>query len=229
MACIGRQPFYLMAILTSGQLLFFYASLVKETGETVGQVLYVAELPCRSGTVMNCRFRSGDAVTKDQILGPPLKHRQPVSENKNRVEHQRQEGAMAKANLFATNRRSSIGIVGSGEQHKELLGLIDSFVDSIHQGRIRESRNLILLRFVDYAIYHFRKDAELIEKYGYDDYLVQYRMEQRSFARELDELRRRTRLPSFVADDKTVSVLKEILNHHLTSNDRYLVRRADNG
>ncbi len=135
---------------------------------------------------------------------------------------------MPQVNLFSTNRRSSIRIPVSEEQHRELTGLIDLIADGLQHGRRRESLNLILMRFVDYAIYHFGKDGELIEKHGYGDYLLQYKVEQQAFTRELDELRRKARLPNFVPDHSTVSAMKGIFNRHVASADRYLVRRPDN-
>ena len=134
--------------------------------------------------------------------------------------------AMAQANLFAWNQRSSIRIPAIEEQHRELLGFLTTLAEDMSWGERRDAQNLLLLRFIDYAVYHFKKEAELIEKYGYDEYLSQYKNEQNLLVREFDDVRRKVRSPHFALDAATLILLKNVLRSHILSGEKYLVRRT---
>ena len=134
---------------------------------------------------------------------------------------------MAQLNLFTNNIRSSIKIPALEEQHKELLGILTTLTESVQGGKSREAQNRILLQFLDYAVYHFKKEAQLIEKHGYGEYHLQYKNEQELLKRELDELGRRVRTGDFVLDSKTLLLLKTVFQSHVFSAEKYLVRRME--
>ena len=134
---------------------------------------------------------------------------------------------MAQTTMFAWNQRSSIKIPGLEEQHTELFDFLATLTQSINGGKSREEQNRALVEFLDYAVYHFKKEAELIEKYGYVEYKHQYEAEQDLLKREFDKMRQRARRGDFVVDSKTLLFLKNALQTHIFSGEKYLIRRSE--
>jgi hemerythrin len=130
-------------------------------------------------------------------------------------------------NLINWNQSANIRIPALEEQHRELLQLLITLTDSINRGRSREAQNTVLLRFVDSALHHFRKEADLIAEYGYPEYLRQYEEEHARLTRELDDLSQSAQKPDFLLDTKIFLLLKDLLQTHIFSDEKYLVRRAD--
>jgi hemerythrin len=135
---------------------------------------------------------------------------------------------MPQANFFSWNQRSSIRISDLEPQHRDLLEFIGALAESINEGKSRQAQNLVLLRFIEYATYHFKAEAELIDKYGYREYRIQYDNEQGSLRAELGEMKQRVRRGESL-DAKTLLSLQNVLQTHILSDEKYLVRRTERG
>lgn len=113
------------------------------------------------------------------------------------------------------------------DQHRRLLQFLTTLTDSVNVGISRETQSHVLLQFIDYAVYHFKEEAELIEEYGYPEYLLQYESEHARLTRELEDLRWSVREPDFVLDTQSLLLLKNVLQSHIFSDEKYLVRRTE--
>ena len=131
---------------------------------------------------------------------------------------------MPNANLAMWDHISSTKNPAVEEQHRELSVFLSALAKSIGQRKRRDAQNLALLRFIEYAIYHFKREAGFIGSHEYGDALVEYQKEQDLLARELDDVRRRVAEPDFELDTRILVLLRNVFQTHVLSAKRYFTQ-----
>jgi hemerythrin len=63
----------------------------------------------------------------------------------------------------------SVSVAVLDEQHKKIFKIINKLFDSMKENLNSEKLKAILKEFSDYAIYHFKTEEDLFEKYEYGD------------------------------------------------------------
>lgn len=77
---------------------------------------------------------------------------------------------IAARQYLAWDDKLSVGIDAIDEDHKKLIGLINTLQTAVMYPSGENYERQALKEVVDYTIYHFKREEELMEKYGYPDY-----------------------------------------------------------
>ena len=136
---------------------------------------------------------------------------------------------MASTTLMTFNNKSAIRIPGMEADHKTLFDLLDTLSESLKGGKTRESQNRLLMRLLEFAVYHSEKEKDLLKKYGYLEYVFQYQRDQDDLKRQVGALRHRLGRPSFALDDQTLLDTRSLLQRHMRSGEKYFVYRGERG
>jgi hemerythrin len=83
------------------------------------------------------------------------------------------------------NNKSAIRIPGMEADHKTLFDLLDTLSESLKGGKTRESQNRLLMRLLEFAVYHSEKEKDLLKKYGYLEYVFRYQRDQDDLKRQV--------------------------------------------
>jgi hemerythrin len=139
------------------------------------------------------------------------------------------EAPLASTTLMTFNNKSAIRIPGMEADHKTLLELLDTLSESLKGGKTKESQNRLLMRLLEFAVYHSEKEKDVMKKYGYLEYLLQYQRDQDDLKRQVSALRHRLGKPNFVLDDRTLLDTRSLLQRHMRSGEKYFVYRGERG
>ena len=136
---------------------------------------------------------------------------------------------MASTTLMTFNNKSSIRIPGMEADHKTLLELLDTLSESLKGGKTKESQNRLLIRLLEFAVYHSEKEKDVMKKYGYLEYVLQYQRDQDDLKRQVGALRHRLGKPNFALDNQTLLDTRSLLQRHMRSGEKYFVYRGERG
>lgn len=121
--------------------------------------------------------------------------------------------------LFEWDNKYVIGINEVDEQHKRLVQLINELHEAMSEGRGKEETRNVLMKLMDYSMYHFRTEEELMDRHGYNE-LVHHQTQHLSFVDKVKELTRRHDEGEFMISIETIEFLKEWLSSHILVSDK---------
>jgi hemerythrin-like metal-binding protein len=77
---------------------------------------------------------------------------------------------IAARQYLSWNDKLSVGIDAIDEDHKKLIALINTLQTAVMYPSGESYERQALKEVVDYTIYHFKREEEMMEKYGYPDF-----------------------------------------------------------
>jgi len=119
--------------------------------------------------------------------------------------------------------RYDTGIDEIDIQHRKLVGLINTLFDSISLKDRKVILNQIFTDLVNYTIYHFKLEEDLMQKYHYSNY-TSHKEEHAMFVENVNK-----HLHSLKVDDSKallniINFLKDWLLQHILVSDRKYVK-----
>ena len=120
--------------------------------------------------------------------------------------------------LFPWETRYVLGIKDIDDQHRRLVGMINSLHTGMKEGRGREATDDILRSLMDYALYHFKAEEDLMSRYNFPD-LPKHREEHLAFMDRVGELSARHGAGEFLVSLELNDFLKAWLSDHILSTD----------
>lgn len=124
--------------------------------------------------------------------------------------------------LFPWEGRYELGIEEIDEQHKRMVGMINSLHEGMSKGRGREKVGGILIGLMDYSLVHFRTEEGLMERNGYPR-LGEHRAEHTAFMDRVGELSERHDSGELFVSVELNDFMKAWLSSHILSSDREYV------
>lgn len=111
------------------------------------------------------------------------------------------------------NERFSVGIAAMDEQHKRLIGLINTLGDSVEAGITFDT----IMGMFDYATIHFQDEENLLRRAGYSELATQAREHKAFLEKAVEFSKKDLRDPTTSAE--IVLFLRKWLLHHILEED----------
>jgi hemerythrin len=121
--------------------------------------------------------------------------------------------------LFPWEGKYVLGIEEIDDQHMKLVGMINSLHEGMRSGKGREVTASVLQSLMEYALYHFRTEEDLMKRYDYQG-LLEHRTEHLVFMDRVGEMAKRHGGGEYLVSLELNDFLKEWLSDHILSTDR---------
>jgi hemerythrin len=117
------------------------------------------------------------------------------------------------------NQRYSVHVDEIDKQHQNLINLINEMYDAMQAGKGREIIDIVIDEFIDYTVYHFRTEEQLLLQHGYPEYDDHKEMHDNiaKKARDLKETLNKGSKPSNI---DVMLLLTNWLNSHILEEDK---------
>jgi hemerythrin-like metal-binding protein len=123
----------------------------------------------------------------------------------------------------------SVGIESIDEDHKKLLNLINNLQTAIHYHTGEQFERQALDELVNYTKYHFSREEELMEKFGYPE-LEAHRAEHARMIEKVGVFIEQYEQKQYEALEEVAEFLKNWLVNHINGTDkRYSAFLAEKG
>lgn len=125
------------------------------------------------------------------------------------------------------NDKLELGIKDIDEQHKKLVDLIEKTKELVYDAEdgidCYDEIVYVLKELVDYTVYHFSFEEELMEKVNYDE-LVLHKMEHKIFVKKVSKFMSSDLDENQIEkiEDITVFLLDWITKHILETDKKYV-------
>ena len=90
--------------------------------------------------------------------------------------------------VIVWSEKLSVGIESIDEQHKVLIGLINSLNTAMANGEANMMIGNILLKLTDYTRFHFTYEEDLFELHGYPN-SVQHKLQHQKLVKQISALK----------------------------------------
>jgi hemerythrin-like metal-binding protein len=121
--------------------------------------------------------------------------------------------------LFPWENKYVLGIKEVDDQHMKLVGMINSLHAGMRSGKGRVTTSGVLQSLMEYALYHFRTEEDLMNKYGYPG-LLEHRTDHLVFMERVGEMAKRHGGGEFLVSLELNEFLKDWLSDHILTTDR---------
>ncbi|MCU0798846.1 MAG: bacteriohemerythrin [Candidatus Thermoplasmatota archaeon] len=121
--------------------------------------------------------------------------------------------------LFPWEGKYVLGIKEIDDQHRMLVGMINALHDGLMSGNGREVTGTVLQSMMEYALYHFKTEEDLMQKFGFEGY-TDHRDEHLTFMESIGEMAKRHGAGEYLVSLELNEFLKEWLANHILSTDR---------
>jgi len=117
-------------------------------------------------------------------------------------------------------RDLSVGVEVLDDDHKKLIGIINQLHFGITAGHDRKVLEAVLDELVDYTIFHFSREEEMLLKAGYPA-IPAHKTEHEKFIREISSMQRRIKsAPVSMLNMELMDFLRSWLFSHILISDK---------
>ncbi len=121
--------------------------------------------------------------------------------------------------LLEWNNSHSVNIKEIDAQHQKLVGLMNSLFEAMRSGNSKETLGVILNEMVNYAVYHFKTEEELMSKYKFP--LIEEHVKEHSdFKAKAADLVARYENSTAVISIEVMNFLRDWVNNHIMDTDK---------
>ncbi len=113
----------------------------------------------------------------------------------------------------------SVNIKRIDEQHKRLVNQINLLHEAMSSGKTREVLGPILEELVNYAVYHFGTEEELMVKYNFPGY-EEHLKEHMDFKEKAGDLLSRYKTSTIIISIEILNFLRDWVTNHVTGTDK---------
>jgi len=105
------------------------------------------------------------------------------------------------------------------DQHKKLFNIVNNLYDGMKLGKGKELMGKTFHELIDYTVYHFKTEEDLMERNKYPGFLLHLK-EHEHLVKKAAELKQRFERGESVISIEVMEFLKEWLTKHTTGSDR---------
>ena len=121
--------------------------------------------------------------------------------------------------LIVWNDSFSVGIKQIDDQHRKLLGLVNSLFDAMKEGKGKDIMGDILTDLITYTVFHFSTEEIYFKKYRYPD-SSKHKQEHRYLTEKATDLKEKFDKGEAIITVEVMQFLKDWLNNHILRTDR---------
>ncbi len=111
----------------------------------------------------------------------------------------------------------NIGVIDN--QHKKLIELINKMYDAMRANKGKEAVSTVLAELVDYTVYHFETEEQLLLQYGYAEFEA-HKVIHDNLTRRAKELKSRLERGTDLLTMDVMLFLSNWLNVHILEVDK---------
>ena len=121
--------------------------------------------------------------------------------------------------LITWNDSFSMGIRQIDDQHRKLVGLLNSLFDAMKEGKGKDILGEILTDLITYTVFHFSTEENYFKKYAYPEF-VKHAQEHQYLTKNAAELKTKFDKGEAVITVEVMQFLKDWLNNHILRTDK---------
>jgi hemerythrin len=113
----------------------------------------------------------------------------------------------------------SVNVREIDEQHKVLVGMINTLHEAILEHKGRDANRAIINDMVNYALVHFDTEEKYMRKYDFPEYPV-HKLQHDKFRSKALDLQKRMENDVFILTLEILTFLKDWLQNHILETDQ---------
>ena len=125
--------------------------------------------------------------------------------------------------ILTWNKQLVLGIEAVDKQHKHLLELINQLDEAIALGQDKKSMTDVVNDLIDYTVYHFRHEENLMQKAGYNGQLyAEHQAEHMNFVEKIQHAHTEALKDPSIIREELLDFLVDWLSHHILNTDKHM-------
>jgi hemerythrin len=121
--------------------------------------------------------------------------------------------------LIDWNADLSVGIASIDDQHKKLIGLLNTLNDAMKSGKAKEALAGILSELINYTAYHFSNEEKYMEQAEYAAAFL-HKTEHQKLVKQLLELQKEYAAGKAMITIDIMNFLKDRVAKHIQGSDK---------
>jgi hemerythrin len=121
--------------------------------------------------------------------------------------------------LIEWNNSLSVDIREIDEQHRTLVGFLNSLFDAMKAGKGKDVLGKVLSDLVKYTVFHFATEEKYFKTYAYPDF-VKHKQEHEYLTKKAADLKGKFDRGEAVITVEVMQFLKDWLNGHILGADK---------